>query len=153
MALAKVSREKLRRTEGYHTGHIKIPPRKLGKCAPQYWPYSHRNSPNQALESINHTLRSTKISLVRTCIQVPSNTSAHRKLKESPVITLISTNIPPPPVLCTALPEISMVTMILTPHSNDPRKNIAKAINKAGLRPKMSLTLPHEGVDAALARR
>jgi len=61
--------------------------------------------------------------------------------------------IPPPPVPCTALPAISILTEVATPHINDPRKNIARDIRRASLRPKRSLILPQEGIDAAEARR
>ena len=43
--------------------------------------------------------------------------------------------------------------LVLSAAINDPTKKIALANRRIGLRPQISLSLPHIGVDAAAARR
>lgn len=59
-------------------------------------------------------------------------------------------NKPPPPRPCTALPAINMSIFIAAAASALPKKKIADTTSRIGLRPQMSLTFPHMGVDAAL---
>ena len=60
---------------------------------------------------------------------------------------------PPPPMPWIARAAINIPILTETPASSDPRKKIAHATSRIGLRPQMSLNLPHEGVEAAFASR
>lgn len=60
---------------------------------------------------------------------------------------------PPPPTPCTTLPPINMRIETATPHSSEPTKNTTLANKMTDLRPQMSLSLPHNGTEAAQASR
>jgi len=60
---------------------------------------------------------------------------------------------PPPPIPWTTLPPISILTLMLKADIRDPPKKMMLASSRTGLRPHMSLNLPHVGVDAAADRR
>lgn len=63
---------------------------------------------------------------------------------------LTSVNRPPPPRPCTTLPATSMLILIAAAASALPKKKMPDTTKRIGLRPQMSLTFPHIGVDAAL---
>src|SRR5256885_1422659 len=58
---------------------------------------------------------------------------------------------PPPPIPCMTRPVISIFMLTLTAEIRLPLQKIAFASNSAGLRPKMSLTLPQTGTAPAQA--
>lgn len=60
---------------------------------------------------------------------------------------------PPPPMPWMTLPPISIFTLMLKADIRDPPRKIMLARSRTGLRPQMSLNLPHVGVDAAAAKR
>ena len=74
-------------------------------------------------------------------------------LNKSLVQILTKVNIPPPPVPWIVRPAINIVMLDETPLIRLPIKNTANAVSKAGLRPQISLKFPHDGVDAAVAKR
>ena len=67
----------------------------------------------------------------------------------------ILTNIssPPPPIPWIVLPASNILTFTLTALMIDPTKKTMFAARRIGLRPKMSLILPHDGVEAAAASK
>lgn len=60
---------------------------------------------------------------------------------------------PPPPIPWITLPPMSMLTLMLKAEIRDPPRKIMLASSRTGLRPHMSLNLPHVGVDAAADSR
>lgn len=62
------------------------------------------------------------------------------------ILTRVSN--PPPPIPWTTLLPINIFMLTLTAHSRDPMRKITLAISRTGLRPKISLILPHDGVAA-----
>lgn len=60
---------------------------------------------------------------------------------------------PPPPIPCTTLPPMSILILMLSAAIKDPPKKIMLASSRTGLRPHISLNLPHVGVDAAAESR
>lgn len=60
---------------------------------------------------------------------------------------------PPPPIPWSTLPAISCLMLILKAAMRDPTKKAAFAVKMMGLRPQMSLSLPHVGTLPAAASR
>lgn len=75
----------------------------------------------------------------------------HLMLNRSLMQMFASMISPPPPIPWIALPVRSMSILTLTAAIKDPTKKIKFAKRRIGLRPHISLSLPHTGVAAAAA--
>ena len=60
---------------------------------------------------------------------------------------------PPPPIPCITLAAINILILTLKAAIKDPTKKMTLANSMMGLRPQISLSFPHDGVDAAAANR
>ena len=60
---------------------------------------------------------------------------------------------PPPPTPCITLPARSILILMLRAAMSDPMKKIVLATRRIGLRPQISLNLPHVGTEADAAKR
>jgi hypothetical protein len=69
------------------------------------------------------------------------------------MIILSNTSRPPEARPWIALPAINMPIFLARPHMRLPMKKMPTAPIKAGFRPKMSLSLPQDAVEAACPRR
>jgi hypothetical protein len=74
-------------------------------------------------------------------------------LNKSLIQMFTNVNKPPPPMPWMVRPAISILMLVLHPQMALPTKKTAFANSSTGLRPKISLTLPHVGVAAAAASR
>lgn len=79
--------------------------------------------------------------------------STYRMLKRSLMQMLAKIINPPPPIPCTTLPPSNILILIDKAAMRDPTKKMTFARSRMGFRPKISLNLPHVGVDAAAAKR
>jgi hypothetical protein len=95
----------------------------------------------------------TALAKAHTIPTIPKYFPRFRMLKRSEMQILTKIISPPPPMPCMALAAINIPILTLTAANRLPMKNTAQATSSTGFLPQISENLPHEGVEAALARR